>query len=558
MRRSLLLLTTAVALLASTPAIAASLAVHGVLRSQAGEPAADGKFVMFFRLYEQKDAAKPAFEQALDVVTTGGQFAVDVGAGKPIPDALLTAGKPLWIGVKVGPDPELPRVFIGRQAHAYHAKQADQATAADTAKLADKAKAADIAKTAETADHAKLADQAKTADTAKLADNAKKADVAATAVAAETAKNADTAKTAAGLACTGCVTAAHLSKEAQALFVSTKGGSVSGTLIVNGELRLGTSPITGGRFALVDLTKTKCDGSNAGQVVLSGEDLWFCSGKLWRRLTACSGKCAKSAAIACGQPIPDDCGTLGQCTGKGTYCEKGDCIGDKCVSPGETAATAGATCKALFAAGVKQDAVYWIDPDGKDGAAPFKAFCDMTTDGGGWTRCGWIDQVAANDASLVVKELASGFIDSDALLNKSYCGSFFGTAKPAAMLVHNLTKTAAFGEGHKVLIQWGSSPMTLYKYDNHKIALCKNLTTNTTFSGCQYAAHSGWDDTSFSFTINNVGNGYGGNTESRLILGPTATPTGNKQWHNFGANSNSKNIANAWEAGLNAGYLYLR
>jgi subtilisin-like proprotein convertase family protein len=167
---------------AAHAAVPPSVQLEGALFSAGGGPAADGTYTVTFSLYKDAQTSAAAWTESASVAVKNGLFTYALGTSKALDAAAVGAlGGAPYLGVKVDPDPELPRKPVQSVLFALRAATAEAlecsgcvgTTHLDPKVLADYAKSSALSKAATSGNYADLTGAPDLSVYAKLAQLAK-------------------------------------------------------------------------------------------------------------------------------------------------------------------------------------------------------------------------------------------------------------------------------------------------------------------------------------------------------------------------------------------------
>lgn len=177
-----------------------------------------------------------------------------------------------------------------------------------------------------------------------------------------------------------------------------------------------------------------------------------------------------------------DCGGSCPRCNDGAACgASGDCASGLC---GNQVCVRAASCREIRDRNFGDvDGTYSIDPDGAESGAPFAVKCDMTIDGGGWTRFNWVTAAFPANTDPLGQLLAECDV-GDAICR----GRIPANVSPTHFLVKDL------GDGDHAIWQFDSTNAI----SNAVLAAFRNKVT-----GCTYA--SMWQPLIYTGTENFCG-----------------------------------------------------
>ncbi|MBM4343037.1 MAG: hypothetical protein FJ100_06635 [Deltaproteobacteria bacterium] len=347
--------------IAAHAAVAGSLSVVGALTASAGGPVADGAYELKAALYPTDTGGTALWQESATTVSVkAGQFALVIGEKTPIPAKIGAAGA-LWFGVSVNGEPELPRRPLASVASALRSAVAESlecsgcvgASHLDPQALDAYAKKAQLHKVAGSGAYADLvgapdlSQYVQASALAKVAGSGQFADLQGLPALSDVAKTGQYADLQ-GTPKLAKVATTGLWSDVQNPPVLAKVGTACGTgLLVSGIAADGSLQCTAGydptkqlfQFTVAAADPKKCEATLLGAAYVGEKDqtLYVCNGSEW---------------------FPISIGGYGTKTNPAKSCKD-----------------------VLTKVPGAKDGQYYISIAG----LPVHAYCDMTTDGGGWT-----------------------------------------------------------------------------------------------------------------------------------------------------------------------------
>ena len=136
MRKSAVLWILSLLVVLSFAQIPLKISFQGRLLDSLGNPITDGTYLITFRLYDVATGGTALWTEQHAVTTHNGLF--NVMLGSIISLSGIDFGRPLWLGVQIGTEPELsPRYELGASPYALVAIKAGTASVANVANSVD-------------------------------------------------------------------------------------------------------------------------------------------------------------------------------------------------------------------------------------------------------------------------------------------------------------------------------------------------------------------------------------------------------------------------------------